>query len=156
MQCGGAVVSFNYEAWIALYPEFKCVTQPQAQQYFAVATIYHRNDGYGPVTKPEVQAQLLNMMTAHIAKLFGGAGGIPSGLVGRIAHASEGSVSVEADMGPVTANQAWFLQTPYGAMYWQATAAYRTFRYRPDPRALAYLGVPFTGWPLSGGYPLGR
>lgn len=156
MQCGGAVVSFNYEDWIAIYPEFKNVTPQSALQYFNIATIYHRNDGFGPVSQPPVQAALLNMMTAHVAKLFGGTtGGVPTGLVGRIAHASEGSVSVEADMGPVTANQAWFMQTPYGAAYWQATAAYRTFRYRPDPRAVAYLGAPFTGWPVSG-FPITR
>ena len=44
---------------------------------------------------------------------------------------TEGSVSVSADMGAVGSNTAWYLQTPYGATYWQLTAKYRRFRYVP-------------------------
>ncbi|MDE3023802.1 MAG: DUF4054 domain-containing protein, partial [Pseudomonadota bacterium] len=53
-----------------------------------------------------------------------------SPLVGRINSATEGSVSVTADMGAVTNTQAWYMQTKYGAAYWQASAPYRNFQYR--------------------------
>ncbi|WP_278367512.1 DUF4054 domain-containing protein, partial [Acetobacter orientalis] len=36
-------------------------------------------------------------------------------LVGRITTARMGSLSVQADAGPVAGSQAWWLQTPYGA-----------------------------------------
>lgn len=69
------------------------------------------------------RAVLLNMLTAHIAALAS------RELVGRVSQASEGSVAVTADMGPVSGSQAWLVQTRYGAAYWSATVKYRSFRY---------------------------
>ena len=71
-------------------------------------------------------------------------------LVGRVASASEGSVSVSLEYASSTSvNQAWFFQTPYGAQFWQATAAYRQMRYvAPMPRN-------FNPWPPGGGWPGG-
>ena len=141
----GVTVTFDYPAWVARYPEFGYVELPLAQAYFDEATLYLRNDGSGPVPKVSVQKMLLNMLTAHIAALnAASASGQPaSGIVGRITNASEGSVSVAAEMrGSELAE--WFFQTKYGASFWQATAPYRTMRYR----------VPFTrtGWAWPGGY----
>lgn len=57
----------------------------------------------------------------------------PAGIVGRIASATEGSVSVAAEYdAPPNASQAWLIQTKYGAEYWSATAKYRTARYVPN------------------------
>jgi hypothetical protein len=51
----------------------------------------------------------------------------PLGVVGRISDASEGDVSVSAQWeAPANANQAYFVQTKYGADYWTMTAKYRT------------------------------
>lgn len=126
----GVVVTFNYAVWVARYPEFATVSQPLAQSYFDEASIYHANDGTGPVKTAAQQSTYLNMLTAHIAALNATVAGVaPSPLVGRITNASEGSVSVASDY-PVTINNAWFAQTKYGAAYWQATAGYRTMRYR--------------------------
>jgi hypothetical protein len=137
----GAVVSFSYPAWIARYPEFASVQKQVAQEYFNEATLYHRNDGGGPVPNAVIQSMLLNMMTAHIAARYVQSLGSPSpgspqdanSLVGRISDATEGSVSVRADYaGSVTVSQAWYLQTKYGADYLNATRPFRTMRYLPS------------------------
>ena len=127
----GVIVSFDYAGWMARYPEFANVTQPQAQGYFNEATLYHRNDGQGPVNNPASQDLFLKMLTAHIAALYAPdlQGQPASTIVGRIASASEGSVSVSADMkGPESAE--WYYQTKYGTSYWNATKQYRTMRYK--------------------------
>jgi hypothetical protein len=50
----------------------------------------------------------------------------PLGIVGRINNASEGDVSVTSEwQAPPNANQAYFVQTKYGADYWTMTARYR-------------------------------
>jgi hypothetical protein len=50
----------------------------------------------------------------------------PLGIVGRINTATEGDVSVAAEwQAPPNANQAYFVQTKYGAQYWTATARFR-------------------------------
>jgi hypothetical protein len=141
-----AEVTFNYDLWIATYPEFAYIAAPLAQSYFDMATLYLRNDGTGPVLDPTVQLTLLNMLTAHLAKLFAppATGGIPSGLVGRISSASEGTVSVAAEF-PMNPENAWFLQTSYGAAFWQATSAWRRATYVPGPGSARsfppYLGL---------------
>lgn len=127
----GVAVTFNYAKWVARYPEFASVSEPTAQAYFDEATIYLRNDGSGPTSSPTVQLTLLNMLTAHIAARYAVIDGkSASDLVGRISNATEGSVSVQADMDAVPGTAAWYMQTKYGADFWNATAAYRTFRYR--------------------------
>jgi hypothetical protein len=142
----GVIVAFNYANWIALYPEFAAIPQATVeQQYFPLATAYHRNDGGGPVRTAALQSVYLNMMTAHIAARYGTIGGqAPSTLVGRISNASEGSVSVGTDFPLEAPSQAWFAQTKYGADYWQATKAYRTMRYRVAWRA-AVAQSPYNG-----------
>lgn len=132
----GVIVSFNYALWIATYPEFTATVNPtQAQSYFTIATSIHRNDGGGPVNDTNQQLALLNMLTAHIAALFAppAAGQPASGLVGRINSATQGSVSVQAAYSSnVPQQMAWFIQTKYGALYWTATAPFRTMRYVPN------------------------
>lgn len=133
---GGAIATFVEADFRTAYPAF--ATNPPVatlQALFAIAgEIYLRNDGTGPVKTVAAQTALLYMLTAHLTQLSCGADGdSPSGLVGRIASAGEGSVNVSLDY-PATPTNAWFVQTPYGAMFWQATAAYRTFAaYRPGP-----------------------
>lgn len=130
------VAAFNYATWAARYPELaRFVDDALATAYFDEAGLYLANDATSVVPADAVTFKprllLLNMLTAHIAKLnlpeiHGG-----SPLVGRIASASQGSVSVSADMGPPSGSAAWYLQTQYGASYWNATAKYRGMRYVP-------------------------
>jgi hypothetical protein len=132
----GAVATFDYGAWIARYPEFTPVWESLANDYFAEATLYHANDGTGPVRDVGQQLLLLNMLTAHIAQLNKTCDDDDGSaqLVGRITNASEGSVSVavENDYPPGTAQ--WYQQTRYGSAYWAATAGYRTAHYVPGFR----------------------
>jgi Protein of unknown function (DUF4054) len=134
----GAPIVFNYAVWIAEFPEFAAVSQPLAQSYFNRATNFWNNCGW-QASLPNA-AGLLNLLTSHIAWLNAprDANGNPastgqpaSPLVGRIDQASEGSVSVHADMGEATAgspSQAWYMTTKYGAEFWYAVAAFRTAR----------------------------
>lgn len=151
----GAVVGFDYAAWLNLFPEFSYVSSAQALLYFNIATTAHRNDINGPVDDAAKQLQFLNIVTAHIAALFAPKqpGGDPANpLVGRIASASEGSVSVSADFSGLGQSAAWWSQTRYGAMYWQLTKPYRNATVVLGPRRI------FEPWPfgLTGGPPFFR
>ena len=146
---GGAVATFDYAGWQARYPEFADVSSATAQAYFNEATIYLANDGTGPVSNSVVQDVLLKMLMAHIAGRYATVNGqAPPTLVGRIASATEGSVSVSADAGPTSGSAAWFQQTKYGNDFWAATAVYRTMQYVPQQRYCAPLG----GYGRFGGY----
>lgn len=145
----GVIVAFDYAAWLATYPEFTgVVTQDQATSYFNLATTIHRNDGGGPVNNAAQQLSLLNMLTAHLSALFAppATGGQATTLVGRINSATEGSVSVQAAYSTdVSQRMAWFIQTKYGAMYYTATAPFRTMRYVPNTRGRGVVGWPGAG-----------
>lgn len=140
MGCGGATATFSYATWTATFPQLASVSEPQADIYFAMATVVLRNDGTGPVTDPNTQLLLLNLLTAHIATLYTQSLGDPSpgspksanSPVGRISNATEGSVSVATDYGTtIGQQQAWLIQTQFGSQYWFLTAQYRTMRYIP-------------------------
>ena len=156
MDCAGAVVTFNYNAWSQRYPEF-AITEALAQLYFNEATLYMDNTGCGPVQDLPTLTTLLNMVTAHIAWINApqvngqpnnAPGSIPgSPLVGRIGNATQGSVSVQIEMPDQPGSAAWWQSTKYGAAFWQATAQYRMFRYqRPHHRRGAYPFNSGFGW----------
>lgn len=149
-----AVAVFNYATWSARYPELAAtVGVDLATAYFGEAGLLLNNTDTSLVCDVNVRLTLLNMITAHIAALnrpstLGGTDP-QTDLVGRISNATEGSVSVATDYGQVSASSAYWLQTKYGAQYWQATAKYRTAHYRPGRRR--NLGVPgFRGAGLGG------
>lgn len=158
-------VTFNYTAWLARYPEFAKVDEGYAQLCFNEATLYCANV-LCIVCDPNTLAALLNILTAHIVKLYAAqvngvpdtedAGAAPNpGTVGRINNASEGSVSVSLDMPNQPQAAAWYQQTQYGASFWAATAVYRTARYAPaNPMQPAFGGLggvsPY-GWPYYPG-----
>lgn len=131
---GTGIVAFDYQAWARRYPEFSSVTIPLATDYFAEAGLYLDNSTSGLVTDLTARSLLLNLLTAHIAALNSGTNGqAPSGLVGRITSATQGSVSVSVDAMDAPGSAAWYMQTTYGAAYWAATARYRGMRYVPAP-----------------------
>ena len=128
----GAVAVFDYGVWAQSFPELSnVVTTPgQALAYFNMATLYLNNTGAGPVCDPTAQLSLLNLLTAHIAKMFAGSNGQgPSGLVGRINSAGEGSVSVSTENQYPPGSVQWYQQTSYGSAFWAATVQYRTARH---------------------------
>jgi len=120
------VVVFDPVAFKQRYPEFDSLADALLEDYFVEATIYLDNTDRSLVVDVQIRRRLLWMLAAHIAAINSGTNGEgASGLVGRISSASEGSVSVGVEGAPMTDANAWYMQTPYGAQYWQATSAYR-------------------------------
>lgn len=130
------VVVFNPAAFVVKFPAFAAYNAANPtglQMFFDSTALFLNNTSTSRVHDLTKRAMLLDLLTAHLAQLGGvlAAATAPLQPVGRVASASEGSVSASFDAGPVRNNQAWFLQTQYGALYWQATAIYRQFRYSP-------------------------
>lgn len=142
----GVIVTFNYAQWVALFPQFAYLGEPQAQQYFDLATAFNRNDGGGPVCNAAQQTTFLNLVTAHLAQLLApsAAGQPASDIVGRIANATQGSVTVGTDNQYPPGTAQWWQQTKYGSMYWTASAPFRTARYIPGGQG------PVEPWPYAG------
>jgi hypothetical protein len=131
----GVAIIYTYTGWTAIYPQFAATVTQAAfdAMLYPLAQQYCVNDGSGLVSTSITQTNLMGLMCSHIAQLlFGTATQPASGIVGRVNTATEGSVSVGAEMpAPNNAIQGWLNQTQFGAMYWAATAPYRTMRYLP-------------------------
>ncbi|WP_304669804.1 DUF4054 domain-containing protein [Neisseria polysaccharea] len=119
-------VVFDKERFQTAYPEVRAAGA-QLEMWFTQAESLLDNTDHSIVKKLEEREMLLFLLVRHFAALNERAA--QGGLVGRIASAAEGSVSVSADMGAAIGNAAWYLQTPHGATFWQLTAKYRRFRY---------------------------
>lgn len=150
------VVTFVPADFKTAFPEFATVADAALVMNFGFATLQLRNSCGSRVCDAIERESLLNLLTAHITQLRNGTGGAaPSTLVGRIAEAAEGSDRVRAEMGPMdNPGQAYYSQTQWGAMYWQATAKFRQFVYAPAPLVCAdvaalgpFAGNTWGGWP---------
>lgn len=142
-----AIVAYDYAAWLVLYPQFSTTvtTSAQGQEYFDLATLYCANvDGaiipYDTTVSPPIltRQRILYLLTAHIAQLMvgcvlGGSVIAPGPIVGRVNSATQGSVSVGTDSLGLPGTAAWFAQTQWGLMAYQAMAGFRTARYRASP-----------------------
>lgn len=94
-------------------------------QFAAEAALYTQTDDGGIITDIPTLTYLLNMLTAHVAALNSGVWGQQATqMVGRVSSAGEGSVNVSLSM-TTPGTSAWFMQTKYGAAYWQASMPYR-------------------------------
>lgn len=115
------VVTFDITAFRAAYPNFSTVTDDQLTAFFNVAEMILDNTTASRVSDTDERRILLWMLVCHLATLSlrGNAA------VGAISSASEGSVSTSFAQLPITNASWWYLQTPCGATYWQATAKYR-------------------------------
>lgn len=142
------IVTFDPAVFKTAFPMFATVADAALTMNFAVSQLFLNNSCRSVVFDATVRETLLNYLVAHITALFYGVNGLPpSGLVGRIDSATEGSDSVSAEF-PENPNGAWFVQTPWGALYWAATAPYRTARYVPPPAVCA-------DFPGGGVFPIG-
>lgn len=122
------VVVFDLAEFRALYPAITA-TDAQLEDYFAMAETFLDNTECSVVKDLGSRKRMLYLLVAHIATLTGMAEkGNP--VVGRISNATEGSVSVSLDYGDMGNNERWYMQTPWGAMYWQLTKRYRSAVYR--------------------------
>lgn len=140
------IVVFEPAVFKVQYPAFATVADGLLQVDFDIATMFLNNSCCSVVKDANVRSRLLYLVTAHIAALMQGENGKPpSGFVGRVDSATEGSVSVSASyVGEMSMSEAYFSQTQYGAMFWQATAGYRMFHYIPAPQSCA--GSPWPGY----------
>lgn len=148
-------IVFNYAAFVAGYPEFAGLSEPQAQAYFDRAGLFFENTGRNPAACSGNMGALFNLLVAHIAWLTAprdangnpaSAGQPPSPIVGRVSSASEGSVSVSAEWkGSGSPSEEWYLQSQWGAEFWQATAQYRMFRYFANPTIVPGAAFPYRG-----------
>lgn len=137
------VVVFNPTSFKQAFPEFATVSDDALVLDFGLACSMLNNTDVSIVRDLTLRATLLNLLTAHFAFLLQGANGqAPTQLVGRISSAGEGSVNVSTEYAGATNNQAFFIQTKYGAMYWQMTAPFRLGGFFIPPPAPPVVFVP--------------
>ena len=90
------------------------------------------------------------LLTAHLAFLLNGDTTNPApspAVVGHMDSANQGSVAIQTSIASNTPLEAaFFVQTQYGLMFWQATAQYRTARFRASYRTPLVFGA-FGGRP---------
>lgn len=130
-----AIAVFNSTLFLTRYPEFAAVSTVGLTALFSEAGLYLSNTDSSPVQDITRRGILLNMLTAHIAFLSGllTADGQPKP-VGRVSQAAEGTVSASFEgVPPTPGTGAWFMQSQYGAAFWQATTGLRGMRYIPRP-----------------------
>jgi Protein of unknown function (DUF4054) len=146
------VVEFLASEFVAIYPEFAGLANSVMAQSFVDAAFLLNNSCGSIVFDANQRLQLLYTLTAHCLLIDrgtnDGAGNVTpaQGIVGRIDSAAEGSVSVSASYNnEVTQSEAYYIQTKYGAKFWEQTSAYRTAH---------YIGPPSSG-PNGPGFPWG-
>lgn len=122
------VVVFDPVEFRALYPAIQA-TDDQLDMYFEMAETFLDNTACSVVKDLGARKLLLYLLVAHIATLTGQAEQ-GNNVVGRVSSATEGTVSIGLDYGTMGNNERWYLQTPWGAMYWQLTKKYRSAVYR--------------------------
>lgn len=148
-----SVAVFDYNAWADMFPELATVTEPVAQSFFNIAGLLLDNTDCSPVVDVTIRLSYLNFATAHLVSLAGypiPAGGstpVPSGVIGRISSATEGTVTVQSQWAAsVSASEAFWMQTQYGLIFWQLTRALRTMRYiAAPPRQFERFGGAYLG-----------
>jgi hypothetical protein len=130
------IAVFTYATWAAIFPELGLYTNSaQAGQYWAEATFLLDNTATSPVQDVTQRTAILNLIAAHICSLRQPLGGQPSSpLVGRISEATEGSVTVKAEMIVAAGSAQFWAQSKYGILAWQMTLPFRSARYYAGPR----------------------
>ena len=140
------VVVFSPTAFKAAFTEFSTIADAALIMNFGFAQLQLSNSCKSVVMDATKRETLLNLITAHITLLRNGSNAGPAtGVVGRVSYAMEGSIVGSIDMGSIVLGQAYWMQTQFGAMFWAATAIYRTFRYVPAPPVCADFGPGLNG-----------
>ena len=142
-------VVFSASEFLAQYPSFSTVPTPALQGNFNIACLQLQNSAASVVQDAPTRQYFLYLLTAHITALLNGVNGeAPSGVVGRISNATQGSISVTAEWAASVSNSAaYYNQTQWGATYWQSTVSYRTARYVPPQRSTGYGVGAWNDWP---------
>lgn len=130
-----AVVVFDPAQFKLAFPEFAAVPDARLEVLFTLAEGLLDNTDASIVTDLKTRTSMFYYIVAHMLTLYGTSvvgtpGGSPSGVVGRLASATEGTVSSSFEFNvPASPGAAWWNQTQYGALYWMLMAPYRSFRY---------------------------
>lgn len=128
-----AVVTFDPNAFRTAYPEFTGVSDARATDMFTIASqsILDNTDN-SPVMDINYRTQLFYMLIAHMLLILGTSDAplLNNAPPGRISTATQGTVTsaFEYIIAPGSSMSAWFTQTKYGAMFWMATAPFRSAR----------------------------
>jgi hypothetical protein len=150
------VVTFDPTVFKAAYPQFSLISDAQLTEWFNQAEGLFANNTANPAFPDGRMAYLYNLLVAHVGILqstVDASGNIipgGTGRVGFVTNASEGSVSVGLSVGDVTAggpSEAFYVQTTYGFLFWQATAQYRTMRPVLNPTIVP--GAIFPGFGIG-------
>ena len=127
-------VIFDYDEFIGRFPhianavnEGKLTSEQITETYDSVAQWLGSTDAtsmypYDPDNGVYLRKNLLYLATCHLLSLSLWSAGQP----GRVASASQGSVSTSFDL--IKTNSLvgqWWLQTPCGSQYWIMSAPYR-------------------------------
>ncbi|WP_063653388.1 DUF4054 domain-containing protein [Candidatus Arsenophonus triatominarum] len=131
-----AVVAFDVFEFREQYPLYRKVKDEQLKMLFDFAQALFDNANFSLEQAIPKRKSLLYLLTAHLCDItFGddnGNGSGVSGMIGRVANAAEGSVSVSLDVGQgLPYSQAWYFQSKWGQLFWQLTKPYRMFAYFP-------------------------
>lgn len=128
------IVVFDPTAFRTEYPEFASVSDARATNMFTIAeqSILDNTDN-SPVMDGNYRTQLFYMLVAHLLLIFDPSDTptVNNAPPGRISSATEGTITsaFEYILPQGSAMAAWFVQTKYGALYWTATARFRSARY---------------------------
>lgn len=130
-----AQVVFVPADFIATYPEFTGTPDARLFVMFDIAeqSLLDNSDN-SPVMDVAYRTQLFYMLVAHLLTIYKIAPAQGSGNntpPGRLSSATEGTVSssFEYNMPTGSGMMAWYLQTQYGALFWTATAQFRSALY---------------------------
>lgn len=147
-----AVVIFDPAEFKAAFPEFAAVPDLRLTTTFTAATAILDNTDASIVQDVDKREAMFYYLVAHLLTLFGttvagSAGAGPSGVVGRLSSATEGSVSSSFEMNvPPNASAAWWNQTQYGATFWLMTLPYRSMRYVAAGRSGVGRSLDYLNW----------
>jgi len=158
-------VIFDFNTWVGMYGEFAGCTPAQGQGWFNRASYICGNEPSNPLNcTPGMLSDAIYLLTSHIAWLNAprdindnpaATGSAASSIVGRIDQASQGSVSVHAEMGEANVafpTQAWVSSTKYGAEYVVLTGGVRTNRSVGPGFFLPGQPGFWPGWARGGGF----
>lgn len=128
-----AVVTFVPAAFRTAYPEFTAVTDARATDMFTISSMsILDNTDNSPVMDVNQRTQLFYMLVAHMLLILGTSDTplLNNAPPGRLSSATQGTVTSQFEylIAPGSSMSAWFTQTKYGAMYWMATARFRSAR----------------------------
>lgn len=155
--CQPGVVVFDPVEFVGAYPAFATVSNGALGQSFQLATMQLDNSCGSRIQDANKRQLFLYLLTAHITALKDGQNGQPApGIVGRVSSATEGSVSVKAEMDTSGVyGKDYYAQTQWGLLYWQSTGRFRSMVYIAAPPVCADfnggLGFPGAFWPNGPG-----